>query len=343
LTTISVKTGTQSSIITIGESWTDAVKHLPGKEVVIITDENIYRLYNNDFPDFPIIKIAAGESGKNLKIIEEIAGKMLDTGIGRGGFILAIGGGVVCDIAGFLASVYMRGIRFGFISTSLLSQVDASIGGKNAVNIGIAKNMIGTFNQPDFVICDPSMLHTLPDDEYLSGLAELIKMGLILDKNLVGDIEENYSGILSRDMVLMESLISRSVNLKAAIVSGDEKETGRRILLNFGHTFGHPIETLSMKKHGFAVASGMRIAAAISTRSGLLQPEDNERLANLLDRFNFTNDYQISSQKFEELIAMDKKKTGGKINFVVLESLGKAAVREFTLNELMEAYKSTVV
>lgn len=341
--TISVKTGSHNSIISVGVNWTDAAGYLPEKEVVIITDENIYRLYHKNFPDFPVIKITPGESSKSLKVIEELACKLAEAGIGRSGFILAIGGGVVCDVAGFLASVYMRGIRFGFISTSLLSQVDASIGGKNAVNIGNAKNMIGTFNQPDFVICDPEMLSTLPDDEYLSGLAELIKMGLILDKNLVDDIESNRNAILSRDGVLMESLILRSVNLKADIVSGDEKEKGRRVLLNFGHTFGHPIETVSGKKHGFAIALGMKIAAAISTGIGLLKPEENERLVSLLDRFHLSGEYQITTQKFGEMISMDKKKIGGKINFVVLESLGKGSVRDFTVKELMEAYKSTIV
>lgn len=327
----------------VGEKWTNVVKYLPVKEVVIITDENVFNLYHKDFPDFPVIKIAAGEASKRLEVIEDLTKKLLEAGTGRSGFILAIGGGVVCDIAGFLASVYMRGIRFGFISTTLLSQVDASIGGKNAVNIGNIKNVVGTFCQPEFVLCDPSMLNTLPDDEYLSGLAELIKMGLVLDKNLVGEIEVNIKAIRSRDMDLLVSLISRSVSLKAAVVMEDERETGRRMILNFGHTFGHLIETIALQKHGFAVASGMKIAAAISNKAGLLSDKDNIRVMKLLERFNLTEDFDISSAKFEEMIISDKKKKAGRINFVVLKSVGKALIREFTVKELMKAYKSVVI
>jgi 3-dehydroquinate synthase len=234
----------------------------------------------------------------------------------------------------------MRGVRFGFVSSSLLSQVDASVGGKNAVNLGSVKNTLGTFRQPEFVICDPSMLITLPEDEYVSGLAELIKNGVIMDEALVKEIEQNRSSILKRDPDLLTSLIARSVELKASVVREDEKEYGKRMILNFGHTFGHVIETQSRRKHGFAVASGMVIAADISVKEGLLARNERDRLFNLLNSYKIIRKHNISSDQFEKLIVQDKKKSGDTINFILLESIGKAIVRKYPIEQLLKLYRS---
>jgi 3-dehydroquinate synthase len=283
-----------------------------------------------------LIEIPPGEKSKKLAVIEDLSARLIELGIGRNGFLLAIGGGVVCDITGFLASVYMRGIRSGFISTSLLSQVDASIGGKNGVNIGNAKNMVGTFSQPEFVLCDPDMLQTLPADEYLSGLSEIIKTGAILDEELFTSIESNYDAIIKRDPGLLRELISRSVELKAFVVNEDEYETGLRRILNFGHTFGHVIETIAGQKHGFAVASGMVLAGNISGRLGLLNPSENERLRKLIERFGLLEVFNIPTGDFISMISRDKKKEEDEINFVLIERIGKAVVKKMKPTDLVQ-------
>ena len=211
-----------------------------------------------------------GEESKKLKVVEYLAEKLLAAGIDRTGFILAVGGGVVCDLAGFLASVYMRGIRCGYVSSSLLSQVDASTGGKNGVNLGGTKNILGIIRQPEFVICDTAMLLTLSDEEYLSGLAEMIKTAVIGDKELFELLEKNYGGIMDREYDLLTLLVAKSVRFKASVVTEDEMETGLRRILNFGHTFGHAIEMQTRIKHGFAVAAGMELATDFSYERGLI-------------------------------------------------------------------------
>lgn len=337
---ITINTTGHKSEILIGSKWTNFRKYIPGKDAVIITDDNVLNLYGKNFLGYPVLSLTPGEKSKKLEVINDFAGKLLDLGIDRNGFIIGIGGGVVCDIAGFLASVYMRGIGFGFVSTSLLSQVDASVGGKNGVNVGSVKNILGNFNQPDFVFCDPEMLKTLPDNEYLSGLAELIKNGVIRDADLVSDIENNIEPILRRDILLLTKLITRSVVIKASVVREDEKETGIRMILNFGHTFGHAIEAQTGLKHGFAVAAGMIIAADISVKLGILQPVERNRLFNLLDSFKLLVNYNITHDQIKDFILNDKKKSGGAINFVLLEKTGKAIVKSISVAKLNDYYKS---
>jgi 3-dehydroquinate synthase len=338
---ITINTLSHKSEILIGVNWTSFINYLHGRNAAIVTDDNILRLYGKHFDKVPFLSITPGEKNKKLELINELAAKLLDLGVDRSGFLVGIGGGVVCDIAGFLASVYMRGIQFGFVSTSLLSQVDASVGGKNGVNVGTVKNILGTFNQPEFVICDPLMLKTLPDDEYLSGLAELIKHGLISDSELFNTIEQNIESILKRDPSLLIKLITKSVEIKASVVGEDEKETGRRKILNFGHTFGHAIEAQSGLKHGFAVASGMVIAADISVKLGMLQPEDRSRIFNLLNSFGLLKDYNISVEKMKEFIIHDKKKKGNEVDFILIEKTGKSSIKKIDINQLISCYKST--
>jgi 3-dehydroquinate synthase len=336
---ITIKTGTHSSDILIGESHRNVLKYMTGRNTVIITDENVRRIYGDVFPGFPVLSVVPGEESKNLKTIEHLVEGLLSYRLDRSGFILAIGGGVVCDISGFLASVYMRGIPFGFISTSLLSQVDASVGGKNGVNIGAVKNVVGNFNQPDFVICDVSMLKSLSDDEYLSGLSELIKMGIIMDDTLLGEIEKNREKIIERDLSVLETLIACSVKLKADIVTEDERESGVRMILNFGHTFGHVIETVGHQKHGYAVASGMVIAAGISEKEGLLGVKDLTRIVTLLKHFNLLKKFDIAPSKFAEMIRSDKKKSGEEISFVYIGKPGHAMVKKTRVDKLVEDYE----
>jgi 3-dehydroquinate synthase len=336
---IIINTGESLSAILIGARWEAVVKLLPQSGVMIITDQNVYDLYGDRFPHFPVIKIIPGEQSKQLKIIEKLASKLIRANVDRSGFILAIGGGVVCDVAGFLASIYMRGIKFGFVSTTLLSQVDASTGGKNGVNLGEIKNIVGNFRQPEFVICDTTMLRTLPEEEYQSGLAELIKTGIIGDKSIIEILEKEYKNVILRDRYLLSDLVSRSVKFKGSVVAKDEKESGLRRLLNFGHTFGHAIELTMGVKHGFAVASGMEIAAQFSLEKGFMTSRENERIVNLLRDYGLLNEYNIPSGKMEELILHDKKKSGKDLHFVFAEGIGKAVIRKIPVDEVIDFYK----
>jgi 3-dehydroquinate synthase len=328
--------------IVVGGRWEAVVKLLPENGVVIITDENVNNIYGKLFPAFPVLKIKPGEDSKQLKVIEKLAKKLLDNRIDRSGFILAIGGGVVSDIAGFLASVYMRGIRCGYVSTTLLSQVDASTGGKNGVNLDGIKNVIGNFRQPEFVICDTTMLRTLPEEEYLSGLAELIKTGLIGDPVIIDILENNYTGVVKRERNLLSDLVARSVKYKASVVSRDEKEGGLRRILNFGHTFGHAIELHESVKHGFAVAAGMELTAVFSYKKGFISSKECNRIIDLLNKYNLRRRYTIPADKIKELILHDKKKSGTDIYFVFVEGIGKASVKKLPVREVIDFYSRNI-
>lgn len=337
---IIISSGDTVSGILVGGRWEAVVKLLPENNIVIITDENVFNIYGHLFPAFPVLKIKPGEDSKQLKVIEKLAKRLLQNGIDRSGFILAVGGGVVCDIAGFLASVYMRGIRCGYVSTTLLSQVDASTGGKNGVNLGMIKNVIGNFRQPEFVICDTSMLATLPKDEYLSGLAELIKTGIIGDVNIIEILENKYKEVINRDKALLTDLVARSVRFKASVVSEDEKETGLRRILNFGHTYGHAVELYQSVKHGFAVATGMELATIFSYKKGYINKNEKERITKLLKKYDLLFENNIPAEKIKELILHDKKKSGNEIHFVFTEGIGKAEVRKIPVSEVIDFYKA---
>lgn len=336
---IRINTQSGHSEIQIGSAWNLLPKLLPDKEVVILTDENVKRLYGSKFPHFPILTITPGEESKQLKEIDKLSHKLLEYGIDRSGFILGIGGGVVCDLAGFLASIYMRGIRCGYVSTSLLSQVDASTGGKTGVNLGGTKNILGTIRQPEFVICDPDMLSTLSESEYLSGLAELIKTAIISDSSLFKLIEDKKSEILGRNTLLMTELVAKCIKFKASVVTADEKETGLRRILNFGHTFGHAIEMQETMKHGFAVASGMELAAAFSAEKGLINKAEYDRIVQMLLSFGLLNNYGIDENQMRKLIMHDKKKSGAGINFVLIKGIGEAFFEIIPVETILGFYK----
>lgn len=335
---ITIHTPGFRSEILVGERWDAVSGLLPEKGVIIITDDNVSRLYGDKFPKIPVFSLSPGEESKKLKVIEYLAEQLLQAGIDRSGFVLAVGGGVVCDIAGFLASVYMRGIRCGYVSSTLLSQVDASTGGKNGVNLGGTKNMLGTIRQPEFVICDPEMLQTLPEHEYLSGLAELIKTAVIGDKELFDLIEKSFEKIMSRDTDLLAILVTKSVRFKGLVVSEDEKETGLRRILNFGHTFGHAIEMQKGVRHGFAIASGMVLATEFSFKRRYINLVEKERIIRLLERFKLLTELDLTGNQMEKLVLHDKKKTGTEIHFVFTQGIGKAIVEKVPVDEVLDFY-----
>ncbi|MFH2091429.1 MAG: 3-dehydroquinate synthase family protein, partial [Pseudomonadota bacterium] len=270
------------SSIHVGESIKNLETYLPKNQVIIVTDENIKKYHKTDFPDVPVITIGTGEDIKTLSTVETIYRELIRHSCDRSSFIVGIGGGIVCDITGFVASSFLRGIHFGFVSTSLLSQVDASVGGKNGVNLDSYKNMVGVFNQPDFVLCDIDLLKTLPAAEISNGLAEIVKHALIKDANMLDYIETNKQKALDLDYATIFRLVADSVKIKSQVVQQDEKEAGERRKLNFGHTIGHAIEKIERAGHGRAVSMGMVAAAQFSQARGYLSKQDVSRICALL-------------------------------------------------------------
>ncbi|KPK29091.1 MAG: 3-dehydroquinate synthase [Nitrospira bacterium SG8_3] len=325
---------TGDSIILIGESLQNLQKYIASERVVVITDSNVRRLYGKDFPPYEIIEIGMGEKIKNLDTVKAIYGKLLELETDRSSFIVGIGGGVVCDIAGFAASTYLRGVRFGFVSSTLLSQVDASVGGKNGVNFEGYKNMVGVFNQPEFVICDMNLLKTLPQKEVLCGLAEVVKHAAIGDSNLFSYLEENEKKVLQLDEEVVEKAVYDSVLIKSGIVNRDEREKGERRKLNFGHTLGHALEKTAGAPHGEAVSVGMVVASVLSEKKGYLSTEEKGRIEALLKKFQLPTRVRFDGKRLFEAVRKDKKREGEEIHFVLLQGIGNAVVEKISVTEL---------
>lgn len=291
-----------------------------------------------------------GEQYKNLEILNQIFDELLVQHFDRHCTLVALGGGVIGDMTGFAAACYQRGVDFIQIPTTLLAQVDSSVGGKTGVNHPQGKNMIGAFHQPRCVVIDTDTLKTLDDRQLSAGLAEVIKYGLIRDPDFIVWLEQNMNRLLERDPEVTASAIETSCRCKAQVVAEDEKESGLRALLNLGHTFAHAIETgagYGHWLHGEAVATGMLMAADLSMRQGWLSEDDVLRVENLIDKAELPTraPHNMTYDKFMELMAVDKKVRAGKINLVLLKSLGEAFVTaEFDpelLHQTIEAHRAT--
>ena len=271
-----------------------------------------------------------GESSKSLGNFQKIINFLIEQQFDRSDAIIAVGGGVVGDISGYAASSYLRGIQFIQIPTTLLAQVDSSVGGKTAINISAGKNLVGAFYNPKGVIIDTSSLHSLPTREFRAGLAEVIKYGLIQNKKLLSLLSHNIVNILGRQPGIVEQIIYESLKTKSKIVTQDEKETGIRAILNFGHTFGHAIEAHEKYKkilHGEAVAKGMLVASKISCLEGCISEKDFLKISALLEAYGF--DLSLDQYKYLDLkpfIFRDKKMQGGSLNLILLTGLSKAFV-----------------
>ncbi len=320
--------------IILGESISNLNKYCNREKTVIITDPNVNFHYGNLFSKFSVIITGTGEECKTLDIIKDIYKQFLELQVDRLSLIVGIGGGIVCDITGFAASTYMRGIPFGFDATTLLAQVDASTGGKNGVNFEGYKNIIGTFNQPEFVICDFNVLKTLPHKELSCGFAEVIKHAVIKDERYFRYLEENYSEILSLRKNEIKKIVQDSISIKTEIVQSDEKEKGNRKKLNFGHTLGHGIEKIAGLPHGEAVALGMIFASNFSVLRGILQKNDGERIKKLLKKFNLSIEVKLNKKDLMNAIKKDKKRHSAFIDFVLLEKIGTARIFKVSIDEL---------
>ncbi|HSO06772.1 MAG TPA: 3-dehydroquinate synthase [Pelomicrobium sp.] len=314
-------------------------QHLPRPRAAIVTNDVVASLYLDRLRaglaeagvDAISIVIPDGEAHKDWPTLNSIFDALLENRCERSTSVIALGGGVVGDLAGFAAATYQRGVPFVQVPTTLLAQVDSSVGGKTGINHRLGKNMIGAFYQPLAVIADVATLDTLPERELKAGIAEIIKYGLIRDAEFFAWLELNIERLLARDADALAFAIVRSCRNKAEVVAQDEHEAGVRALLNLGHTFGHAIEAgmgYGAWLHGEAVAAGTVLAAELSARLGLLSAADAERVTALIRRGGLPTDAPaLGADRYLELMAVDKKVSAGKIRFVVLEGIGKASLR----------------
>ena len=309
-----------------------------GSAAVIVTNETVGPLLasrlsaalQGRFRSVQVVTLPDGEVYKDWPALNSIFTAMLESTCDRKTTLFALGGGVVGDMTGFAAACYMRGVPYVQVPTTLLAQVDSSVGGKTAINHPLGKNMIGVFNQPLLVVADIDTLDTLPQRELIAGLAEVIKYGPIADDSFFGWLEENLDALLARDKAALTHAIKRSCEIKAWVVSQDEREAGLRAILNFGHTFGHAIESgmgYGVWLHGEAVGCGMVMAAELSTRMGLIPREQAARVTRLIERAGLpVRGPALGLKGYLEPMRIDKKSEGGEIRFVLLEGPGRAGV-----------------
>lgn len=320
------------------KSFQDYIPQEKIKRTIIITDKNINKIYGEHFSKFPIIEIKAGEDSKTVKTAMKIAEQLLELEADRHSYLVAVGGGVICDITGFVASVFMRGISFSYISTSLLSQVDASIGGKTGINFKGFKNIIGTFNHPDFVICDQQMLTTLPKEEFTNGMGEIIKHACISSKSMFNYLKENSQIILEKDIIAIKYVIEKSIEIKTAFVTNDEFETGERKKLNFGHTIGHAIEMNSKLNHGEAISVGMVMAAKLSYQKGYCDRSIIKKIETLCKTFGLPTKTKILASTLIDVIKKDKKKKDKYIDFVFIEEIGRVRIEKILTEDIIKVF-----
>jgi 3-dehydroquinate synthase len=322
-------------------------KYIRGESAFVVSNTTIGPLYLDkvekalDGLKFDSILLPDGEEYKNLEAMNLVYTSLLEGRFDRNTTLIALGGGVVGDITGFAAASYQRGVPFIQIPTTLLSQVDSSVGGKTGVNHPLGKNMIGAFYQPQAVIIDINTLNTLPDRELSAGISEIIKYGILGDVELFNWLEDNIEALKARDPDALTYAIARSCMDKADIVAADEKEQGKRALLNLGHTFGHAIETgLGYGKwlHGEAVACGMVMAASLSAELGWISASDVDRIRTLISRASLPVDPppSMTAERFRELMAIDKKVLDGKLRLILLKALGTSIVTDEVDGEALD-------
>ena len=299
---------------------------------VFITDQHIFDLHKKYFKGTKCIQIPAGESFKVQHTVDQIIEQLISFGVDRQTTIIGVGGGVVTDITGYVASVYMRGIPFGFVPTSILGMVDASIGGKNGIDIGNYKNMVGVIRQPGFLFYDVSLLRSLPSEEWVNGFAEIIKHAAIKDISLFTELEKSSINSYRKNKEALTNLIRRNVMIKSGIVQKDEFESHERRLLNFGHTLGHAVENVYKLPHGHAISIGMKAACLIS--EDMLNFKGTARVTGLLRQYGLPVDIPVDFGKVVEIMRMDKKKTRDIMHYVLLEKIGNAVIKPIPMNHL---------
>ncbi len=316
----------------------DELEKLTSKEnSIILTDENVFGKNQKKFKDWRVIVVPAGEDHKNQRTVDHIIEQLIVHGADRSSYLVGVGGGVITDMAGYVACVYMRGIKFGFVPTSILAMVDAAIGGKNGIDVGVYKNMVGLIKQPDFLLYDYSFLRSLPKEEWVNGFAEIIKHACIKDAAMFKQLEEHKLTDFQKDRELLNKLIQRNALLKSKVVQQDEFEKGDRKLLNYGHTLGHAIENTYHLPHGHAVAIGMVAAAYLS--ANFLKLKGAEKIAGLLVKYGLPAFFKFDADKALEMMRADKKRFKNEIHYVLLERIGKGVVRPVVIDEIKPTIK----
>jgi 3-dehydroquinate synthase len=313
------------------------------KKNILLVDEQLYKLHQVKFEGCNIIVVPSGEKNKTQSCVDDIINQLLQLQINKDDFIIGFGGGVLTDITGYVASIYKRGIGFGLVPTTVLSMVDAAIGGKNGINVGLHKNMVGTICQPEFIVYDFSFLDTLAETEWINGFAEIIKHACILDASLFSFLQQHELTSFQKNQDLLKKLIMQNIDIKFGVVQSDVNEAGNRKLLNFGHTFGHAIENLQGISHGAAVSIGMVIAAKISELYANLPPSSTYQIINLLKKYGLPITIETNSETLFEQLISDKKRTGDEIQFVLLREIGDAIIKNISITGLKSSYKEMTI
>ena len=299
---------------------------------IIITDENVYDAHTKRFKNWNCIVLKPGEEFKVQSTADAVIEQLIEMEADRQTTLVGVGGGVITDITGYSASVYMRGVSFGFIPTSLLAMVDASIGGKNGIDVGVYKNMVGIIRQPEFILHDMVFLNSLPQNEWQNGFAEIIKHAAIKDMAMFQELETSSLKKYQGSQKAICDLVQRNSIIKTKVVQNDEFEKGERRLLNFGHTLGHALENQYELSHGQAVAIGMTYASVISQK--IIGFKEPGRVANLLLKYDLPTFADFDKQKVFDVLKMDKKRERKEMNYVMLEDIGKGVVRSIPLKRL---------
>jgi 3-dehydroquinate synthase len=307
-------------------------KLVPRDKTVLVTDEHVFAEHQALFGDWNTIVLKPGEEYKVQDTVDAVIGQLLEFEADRSWSLVGVGGGVVTDITGYVAGIYMRGLKCGFIPTSILAMVDASIGGKNGIDVGVYKNMVGLIRQPSFLLYDTDLLRTLPESEWINGMAEVIKHACIKDAPMFKVLEENTLPRLRKDKDLLAKLIRRNALLKTKVVQADEFERGERKLLNFGHTLGHAIENMYELPHGHAVSIGMTVACQLSAK--LTGFKQTQRVVDVLDKYGLPTYADFDVEKAWDILKMDKKRTAAAMNYILLDKIGQGVVRSIPLEEL---------
>lgn len=326
------KFSTQTVSYYFDASFAGLKKLVPQNKAVVITDENVYQKHAKHFKGWETIVLKPGEAFKIQPTVDSVIDQLIQLKADRQTTLIGVGGGVVTDLTGYVASIFMRGIPFGFVPTTLLAMVDAAIGGKNGIDVGPYKNMVGTINQPQFLLYDATLLKTLPKSEWSNGFAEIIKHAAIKDARMFKELEERDLKHFQKHKESLQKLIQQNALIKTAVVTGDEFERGERRLLNFGHTLGHALEKQYNLMHGEAVAIGMTYAASISAQ--LTGFKQMAKLVLLIEKYGLPTTVGYDKKKTFEILITDKKKDAGDINYILLEKIGKAVSKKISFEQL---------
>lgn len=321
-----------------GDKISNLSKIIDKKSAIIITDDNIFKAHTSKLKGFNTIVLKPGEDYKNQLTVDSVIDTLIQMEADRKSVLIGVGGGVITDITGYVASIYMRGIPFGFVPTSVLGLVDASIGGKNGIDVGPYKNMVGIIRQPSFILHDISLLESLPQSEWENGFAEVIKHACIKDARMFTQLQKTILKDYMQSTEKMQALIRRNAMIKIKVVQHDEFEKSDRKLLNFGHTLGHALETQYELMHGQAISIGMTYACQLAEKyTGFSQTSE---VTDVLQQYNLPTYAAFNADKVFEILKMDKKRSSTNMNFILLNKIGQAEVYPIALQKLKKLIQS---